>query len=318
MNDAFKPVQAEESNLNRQGGCQWERIPIWDTAAMNFSDHEFNLIRRLIYDKSGIHLKESKKTLVFNRLRKRLSACGLESYKKYVDLLTRDPKGHAELPHFVDALTTNETFFFRHPEHFKYIVDSVIPQAMERKGAGTADGRIRIWSAACSSGEEPYTVAMCLHRSADRYRGWIFDIAASDISRNALEKARTGAYSAYSVSKMPEEYRRRYFTFDRGAATYLLHDEIKRMVRFHSANLLHPFPQGKFDLVLCRNAMIYFDAESKERVLANLFESLVPGGTLIVGYAESMLNRSNRFKYCMPTVFRKESCVRPEMIRGNG
>jgi len=290
---------------------------MWDTAAMNFSDHEFRMIQRLLYDRSGIHLKESKKTLVSNRLRKRLSACGLGSYKKYVDMLTKDPKGSAELTHFVDALTTNETFFFRHPEHFEYLIRTAIPQAIQRRRAGTADRRIRIWSAACSSGEEPYTIAMCLHCHADRYREWTFEILASDISSNVLEKAQNGLYSSYAVSKMPDAYRRRYLTWDPRTERFLLHDEIRRMVRFHSANLLHPFPHGRFDLVFCRNAMIYFDAESKERVLANLYASLVPGGTLIVGYAESMLNRSGRFRYCMPTVFRKESEARPEPNRRN-
>jgi chemotaxis protein methyltransferase CheR len=288
-----------------------------ETMTMNVSDHEFRLIQRLLYDKAGIRLKETKKTLVHNRLQKRLSACGLESFRKYIDLLTQDPEGRSELAHFVDALTTNETFFFRHPEHFEYLESTVLPRAMERKRARAGERRIRIWSAACSSGEEPYTTAMCLHRHAERYRGWILEIVATDISRNVLKKAEAGLYSAYAVSRMPDEYRRRYFAAGPGPETFLLNEDIRRMVRFYRANLLDPFPFGRFDVVFCRNAMIYFDAVSKERALARLHESLVPGGTLIVGYAESMLSQSERFRYRMPTVYQKEGGGCPEPGRGD-
>ncbi|MDM7925742.1 MAG: protein-glutamate O-methyltransferase CheR, partial [bacterium] len=260
--------------------------------------------------------KESKKALVHNRLQKRLAACGLTSLRAYLDLLNRDPEGRSELAGFVDALTTNETFFFRHPEHFELLVDDLIPRIIERKTASGSGRRIRIWSAACSSGEEPYTAAMVLHQNAERFRGWAFEIIGTDINRSVLEKARSGLYTSYAVSKMPDAYRRRYFTADPAAGTFRLKDEIRQLVRFHAANLLQPFSFGKFDVIFCRNVMIYFDAASKETALHHLHGSLFPGGTLIVGYAESMLNHHDRFRYIMPTVYQREDSTHGEGIRG--
>jgi chemotaxis protein methyltransferase CheR len=268
------------------------------------NDAEFQLIRRLIYDKAGIHLRDCKKTLVSNRLRKRLETLGIESYKRYYDFLTKKPEGHHELAHFINALTTNETYFFRHPEHMEYLEHTILPQLMTEKHRRFGM-KIRIWCAACSSGEEPYSIAMLIQERPERYKGWHVEIVGSDINRNMLMKAEAGLYPEYAVSKMPKIYRQRYLNFDPAEKAFRLRDDVKSRVRFVHGNLLHPFGQGKFDVILCRNVMIYFDAESKNKVISNLFDDSAEGGYLIVGYAESMLTHPSRFKYVMPTVYRR-------------
>jgi chemotaxis protein methyltransferase CheR len=268
------------------------------------NDAEFQLIRGLIYDKAGIHLRDCKKTLVSNRLRKRLETLGLDSYKRYCDLLTKKPDGRQEIAQFINALTTNETYFFRHPEHLEYLENTILPQLMSEKHKRFGM-KIRIWCAACSSGEEPYSIAMLIQERPERYKGWSVEIAGSDINRNMLLKAEAGLYSEYAVSKMPKAYRQKYLNFDPTEKAFRLRDDVKSRVRFVHGNLLNPFGQGKFDVIFCRNVMIYFDAASKNKVIANLFEELAEGGYFIVGYAESMLNHPSRFKYVMPAVYRR-------------
>jgi chemotaxis protein methyltransferase CheR len=268
------------------------------------NDTEFQLIQRLIYDKAGIHLRDCKKTLVSNRLRKRLEILGLGSYKRYVEFLTQKPEGGREIAQFINALTTNETYFFRHAEHFEYLEKTILPQLMSGKSR-QFNSTIRIWCAACSSGEEPYTVAMLLLERPERYRGWSIEIVGSDINRNMLQKAETGLYSEYAVTKMPKIYRQRYLNFDPSSKAFRLRDDVKSRVRFVHHNLLIPFGQGRFDVIFCRNVMIYFDTASKNKVISNLSTDLIEDGTLIVGYAESMLNHPDRFRYVMPTIYRR-------------
>jgi chemotaxis protein methyltransferase CheR len=268
------------------------------------SDREFELIRRLIYDKAGIHLRDSKKNLVSNRLRKRLDHFGFDSYQKYYDLIAKMPEEKSEIAQFINALTTNETFFFRHPEHFEYLEKNIFPRIVEQDKPARSR-KIRIWCAACSSGEEPYSIALLIQANPFRYREWSIEILGTDINGNMIDMARQGVYSPYAVGRMRPDFRKRYFEFNPRENAYRLAETVRRRVRFDRSNLLTPPVHGKFDVIFCRNVMIYFDAESKKRALQHLYDSLAADGTLIVGYAESLLGDQTRFKYVMPTVYRK-------------
>lgn len=262
-------------------------------------DAEFKLIRRLIYEEAGIHIKDSKKTMVANRLRKRLESHGIDSYKAYYDYLTKSPDGKQELSEFINCLTTNETFFFRHSEQIDYLVETLMP----RLSASRA-GRIRIWSAACSSGEEPYSIVIRL--LDDKKSNLIdrVDIIGSDINQSMINSAKAGFYKYYAVQRMPESLCKRYFEKNEDGL-FLLSGMIRNHVHFYQANLLEPFSHGRFDVIFCRNVMIYFDKSSKNTVLENLYENLKPGGFLITGYAESLLNNKTHFKYIKPTIYQK-------------
>jgi chemotaxis protein methyltransferase CheR len=268
-------------------------------------DDEFHLIQRLIYKHSGIYIKDHKKTMVMNRLRKRLEFFGFSSYFGYYHFITRDPAGGGELAEFINCLTTNETFFFRHAEQFAFLADILLPELLRRKDP--AGDTIRIWCAACSSGEEPYSIAMLLNQNRRESGKRAIEIVGTDINQGMINLAEEGVYGIRSVDRMPEAYRRKYFDADAAGRTFRLSDSIKRMVKFHRHNLVEPFRHRPFDVIFCRNVLIYFDQESKIKVLGNLYRSLRGEGHLIIDYALSLLNNQPYFRYRMPTVYRKVS-----------
>lgn len=270
---------------------------------MMVSTTEFKLFQKLMYQETGVHLRDSKKTLVSNRLRKRLTAYGLQSYKKYYDLLTKSSSGRDEIPQFVDALTTHETYFFRNPEHFDYLLETILPEVMNNKRNRNSN-HIRIWCAACSTGEEPYSLAILLQEKKF-YEEWKFSIKGTDISRAVIQRAEQGIFKPYAVAKMKAQYKDKYFTGDPEAKYYHLNDTIKNKVSFHQLNLLESFPYGKVDIILCRNAMIYFNRESKQIVADNLYNTLTTGGYLIVGYADNFIQNQTNLQYIKPTVYKK-------------
>jgi chemotaxis protein methyltransferase CheR len=265
---------------------------------------EFELFRDLIYKKAGIHLKDSKKILVANRLRKRMDAHGLNCYTQYYKILIKAPDGQNEIQEFINALTTNETYFFRHPEQFEYLTDILMPKLLESRKPGPK-APVRIWSAACASGEEPYSIAIQIHESKPNSDLIPFEIIGSDINCDMIQKAKAAVYSAYATGKMKPVLRDRYFIKEPNAECYHLAQGIRKNVRFFQGNLLDSFPQGQFDVIFCRNVMIYFDQGTKDRVLSNLHRSLNPGGYLITGYAESLMNTEHPFQYLKPTIYQK-------------
>ena len=266
------------------------------------SKDEFKLFRDLIYRKAGIRLKDSREFLVANRLRKRMDAHGLSCYYQYYNLLTRAPDGRNEMQKFIDALTTNETYFFRHPEHFNRLTDVLIPDILKGKPAGSA---VRIWSAACASGEEAYSIAIQVRERRPATAPGDFEILGSDINLDMIGKANIAAYSAYATDKMSPVLRERYFIREMDREVYHLGQNIRKMVRFHQANLLDPFPYGQFDAIFCRNVLFYFDGGTRDRVISLLHRSLAPGGYLITGYAESLMNCGHPFRYLRPTLYQK-------------
>jgi chemotaxis protein methyltransferase CheR len=264
---------------------------------VSLSDAEFVQIRDLIYSKAGISMSTAKKSLVVGRLAKRLRAHNLASYSDYLRLL--DSGEHPdEMQMAVDLLTTNETYFFREPKHFTFLQERILPQH--------AAGRpFRVWSAASSSGQEPYSIAMILAQHLG-HQPW--EVLASDISLRVLEKARVGHYPMEQAKNIPPHYLSDYCLKGVGSheGTFLINRQLRERVTFQQINLNTSLPQtGEFDLVFLRNVMIYFDTETKRQVVRRLMERIKPGGHLFIGHSESLNGIVDYFQTVMPSVYRK-------------
>jgi len=267
------------------------------TAGSTLSEAEFGEFQRMIFDVAGIHMAASKRTMVAGRLAKRLKALQLASYAEYWQYLRRDP---VEKQTAVDLLTTNETYFFREPRHFDFLRNTILPGHSRQQP-------FRLWSAACSSGEEPYTAAMVLAQVLGK-AGW--DILASDISTQVLAQARTGRYPMARAEKIPQELLKNYCLRGVGAAegAFMVEPSIRSRVDFRQINLNIKLPEvGSFDVIFLRNVMIYFNTETKQQIVARLVARLKPGGYLIIGHSETLNGFQNGLKAVMPSVYRAGS-----------
>jgi len=259
------------------------------------SDPVFKQLRDFIYEKSGIFISDAKKYLVEKKLAVRLQERNLNGYEDYLSHLKFSRNGD-ELTKLFDAITTNETYFFREPQQLAVFVDTVVPQVLDQKKAKD----IRIWSAACSTGEEAYTLVMMLQEKRICSR---IEVFASDISNEALEAARKAVYGSYSMRNVPEPFLKKYFR--NNGWTHDLDPTLKSTVKFMNINLIDP---GKIrsvqdvDVIFCRNVLIYFDDKAKQKVVSMLYDSLRPGGFLFIGSSESLHSVTRAFK---PVVFNK-------------
>lgn len=261
------------------------------------SDEEFSRFRNLIYKIAGISLSAAKKPLVCGRLSKRLSERQVATYGDYFDLLSSGNEA-SELQLAVDLLTTNETYFFREPEHFDFLRQQLLP--LHKQGRP-----FRVWSAACSSGQEPYTIAMML---AEHLGDDPWDVLASDISARVLERARSGHYPLEQAEHIPKRYLNKYCLKGVGPqeGTFLIDRRLRDRVNILSVNLNTALPSlGEFNLVFLRNVMIYFNQETKRQVTRRILEHLKPGGHLIVGHSESLHGIADDLKPLMPSIYRK-------------
>jgi chemotaxis protein methyltransferase CheR len=261
------------------------------------SEQEFNQFSALIHRIAGISMSAAKKPLITSRLAKRVKLCQLASYGDYFSFIT-SARGKEELQEAVDALTTNETHFFREPKHFDFLRQRVIPARQAGKG-------LRIWSAACSSGEEPYSIAMMLDELLGK-EPW--EVVASDISARILDKARSGLFPIERVAEIPQPYLTRYCLkgVDKHDGSLLIAKFLRERVRFISHNLTQPAPRLElFDVIFLRNVMIYFDQETKRQVVARLVPLLRPGGHFLVGHSESLNGVSDELQLVVPAVYRK-------------
>lgn len=260
-------------------------------------DSEFHQFQAWLHRTAGISLSEAKKPLVAGRLFKRLRHYGLENYGDYLRLIMGSD-GAAELQVALDMLTTNETYFFREPKHFDFLREKVLPQA--RSGQP-----FRVWSAACSSGEEPYSLAMTL---ADGLGSTPWEIVASDISTQVLARACTGHYPMTRASTLPREQLVKYCLkgVGRQEGTFLVESQLRRRIQFLQVNLNEPLPQiGEFNLVFLRNVMIYLEMETKRQVVARMLPLLKPGGHLIVSHSESLNGVCESLQLIAPSIYRK-------------
>lgn len=264
------------------------------------SQHEFQLFQRLIYKLAGISLSDAKKVLLVSRLHKRLQHYGLDSYSAYYYLLS-DHRYPEEQQIMVDLLTTNETYFFREPQHFDFLQHAILPERQRNQP-------FRIWSAACSSGEEVYTLAMLLE---DKLGKEDWQVLGSDISTQVLKKAERAHYPLERNGGIPGDYLRRFCLKGvRGqAGTFLISPALRQRVSFCQINLTLPIQTdiGQFDVIFLRNVMIYFDLKTKQQVINNLMPRLREGGYFIIGHSETLNGIDSKLKLVRPTVYRKEA-----------
>ena len=263
---------------------------------------EFIPLREFIYEKTGIFFAENKMYLLESRLSNRLNELGFMSYDDYYFFLkygNEDSK--KELVHLLDVVTTNETSFFRNPpqlDAFKIILQK---NYMDNHNNNPIVSPIKIWSAACSTGEEPYTLAIMILEMIELTRKNLpFIIYATDISHRVLESAKKGVYGPYSVRNMDERITQKYF--EKKGDSYAIKENVKRFVKFEHMNLIDSDAYKRFrymDMIFCRNVLIYFDEKAKKKVIDHLYESLKPGGFLTIGHAESLHNISRAFKPIM-------------------
>jgi chemotaxis protein methyltransferase CheR len=266
-------------------------------AGYRLLDSEFTQFQGLLYRLAGISLSPAKKALVCGRLAKRIKHHRLDSYGEYFQLLTsgREPQ---ELQIAIDLLTTNETYFFREPKHFEFLRSRVIPA---RRPGST----FRVWSAACSSGEEPYSIAMLL---ADCLREAPWEIVASDISTRVLERARSAHYAMERAEHIPQEYLRTFCLkgVGRQEGTFMIDKRLRSKIDFRQVNLNEQLPRlGEFDVIFLRNVMIYFDLETKRKVVQRLMAALKPGGHLLIGHSESLNGVNDELPVVAPSIYRK-------------
>ncbi len=254
-------------------------------------DSTFKQLRDFIYEKSGIFIPDTKKYLIENRLAGRIHAANLKSFEDYLHLI-RHTKDREELKRLFDAVTINETFFFREPKQLDVFADHIVSKVLEQK---TGTKNIKIWCAACSTGEEPYTISMMLMEKRLDFKQ--VEIYASDISEEALGSAKKAVYNSYSVRNAPESYLTKYFS--NSGQVYTLSPSVRHTVKFKNINLIDEkkvrLLKG-MDVIFCRNVLIYFDEKAKQKVVSHLYDSLNPGGFLFIGTSESLHNVTRAFR----------------------
>jgi chemotaxis protein methyltransferase CheR len=261
------------------------------------SDETFRLTREFIYLQTGIMFQDTKKYLLEGRLSKRLQVLNLPSFEAYLQLVKFGTRRADEMKFLYDAVTINETFFFRNEPQFEAFERTLVPQIVAAKRS-TGKTMLRVWSAASSSGEEAHTLGMIyLERLKPAYPGLEIEIVGTDINTTVLETARQGMYREYSIRNTPKYFLQKYFKTE--DSRYYIDESVKRLVKFQHLNL-YDRPKmrlmPKFDIIFCANVLIYFDAKSKIQVVSDLYDALNPGGFLFIGYAESLHGISTAFK----------------------
>jgi chemotaxis protein methyltransferase CheR len=264
---------------------------------------EFQRFRTLIYDESGISLGEQKKSLLASRLSKRLRDLELATFSEYYERVTED-QTHEEFTRVLDLISTNKTDFFREPKHFDFLCERIIPELIRIKN-------IRIWSSACSTGEEPYTIAMTLFDYVQNPSQWDFKILASDLSTRVLAKAASGMYDEDRFRDVPPDVMKRHFLRGRGdqSGVFKVKPHLAGAITFRRLNLMDEyFPiKNPLDLIFCRNVMIYFDRPTQEKLVNKFHHYLKPGGYLFIGHSESLQWVHHPFKAIAPTIYQKET-----------
>ncbi|MDI6797696.1 MAG: protein-glutamate O-methyltransferase [Desulfatibacillaceae bacterium] len=268
------------------------------------NDTDYRRLAALVYAKSGIFLHDGKRNLVRSRLVKRLRALGVEDYESYYNYLKAKDDG-TELVKMLDAITTNQTAFFREQHHFDFMEKTLFPK-MESSSEDKI--RIRIWSAGCSTGEEPYSIAISILEFFLKDERLDAKILATDISAKVLEQARQGVYSADRLREMPVTTQRRYFQkgFGKQEGFFKIKERVRQMVVFRNHSLMNRINFGRgLDAIFCRNVMIYFDKRTQNNLVRIFYEYLKPGGYLFVGHSESLAGVDHAFEYVKPSIYLK-------------
>jgi len=276
---------------------------------LKFSDRDYHIITEFVYKTAGINLLEGKKELVRTRLGKRMRQLQMTDFSAYVKHVMNDDTGE-EIIFLLDALATNLTSFFREDQHFTFMATNMLP-AMEAKCRAKGNRRLRIWSAACSSGEEPYTIGMViLEKSPFFGQGGDCKILATDISTKVLGMAQKGLYGPERMKTVPPMLVTKYFqktTGEKGSTMYQVTPQLRNLIAFRRLNLMDPLPfKNPLDLIFCRNVMIYFDKPTIGGLINKYYKILAPGGYLFIGHSESLSGLSHNFKYVKPCIYQKE------------
>jgi len=280
-----------------------ELMPAQREREFIFTGADFDQVRQTLYEHAGISLGEGKSDLVYGRLARRLRPLGFTSFATYLNYIAT-PAGNAEMVHFINALTTNLTAFFREPHHFEFLARSALPEAMERH---MADRRVRIWSAGCSTGEEPYSIAMVVAETPLRESRWDFKLLATDLDSNVVASARRGCYTPQRIAGLSAARSRKWFhAAAAGGMDVQVNNALQDRITFKQLNLMHEWPmRGLFDIIFCRNVVIYFDKPTQKVLFDRYADRLVDGGYLFLGHSETMHNLSSRFELVGKTIYRK-------------
>jgi chemotaxis protein methyltransferase CheR len=266
---------------------------------LDFGEEDFSALRALVKEHTGIHLSEQKRELVYGRLSRRLRALGLESFRTYRELLEKNEGD--ELVQFCNAITTNLTSFFREAHHFQYLREHLLgPRAADPRGLR----RLRFWSAGCSTGEEPYSLAMTIHEALPDVRRWDVKILATDLDTDVLAKGARGLYDEDRVRNLSPERIERFFRRQSGG--YAVRDELKGLISFRELNLMHALPmKGPLDAIFCRNVVIYFDKDTQRHLFARIAQLQGAGDILFLGHSETLFRVSDDYTLVGKTVYRR-------------
>lgn len=267
---------------------------------------EFDKLSRFIYKESGIKMPPVKRVMLQSRLQRRLRELSMTNFKDYIDYVFSKEGLNSEIIHMLDVVSTNKTDFFREPVHFDFLSQTALPEIMKQR---SGPKMIKVWSAGCSSGEEPYTIAIVMADFAEKNPGFDFNIIGTDISTQILQKAVDATYKEDRVAIIPLETKRKYFlkSKDRINPTVKVAASLRKKVRFGRLNFMDNYydvPET-FDIIFCRNVLIYFDRETQEKVIQKLCDKLRPDGYFFLGHSESIMNMQVPLKQVKPTVFRR-------------
>ena len=270
-----------------------------------FSNHDFEKVRNYVKAQTGINLSDAKKQLVYGRLARRLRELSMTSFADYLHYVRNNDS--EELVNFINAITTNLTSFFREKHHFEYLKSDAIPRLLK---ANEHSRRLRIWSAGCSTGEEPYSIAITLREAIPAIDSWDVKILATDLDTNVLAHGKNGVYDEERIAALSAQVKKRWFRRGRGEheGTVRVDPSLKSLITFKPLNLMKPWPmKGPFDLMFCRNVVIYFDKPTQRILFDRYADILRPDGNIFLGHSESMFKVSDRFKLIGNTIYQRTS-----------
>jgi chemotaxis protein methyltransferase CheR len=271
-------------------------LPVVMPTVADVTPKQLESYAKLIYEKIGVTISPQKTTLLSNRLRRRLRATGLATYDEYYKLLKNAAASDPEWEAFLQEVTTHETYLFRDQIHWDWLRDKFVPEIVAEQKAGKRQAKLRVWSAACSTGDEATTIACCLADRLPAMPAWQVEILGTDVGAGAVAQAQQAAFSERAMRLVPKTYRQRFFDKGTDGACASLKAPYRKMLQFKTHNLLEPLAEQPFDLVVLKNVLIYFDAASKKRVLAQIKRVLRPGGYLITGAAEGVSDLVGEFE----------------------
>lgn len=280
-----------------------EALALSGDREFRFTNSDFEKIRTFVKSQTGINLSDAKKNLVYGRLARRLREIHMSSFSEYLDYVKNDNED--ELVNFINAITTNLTSFFREKHHFEFLKKEAIPRLLK---ANQHTRRLRAWSAGCSTGEEPYSLAMTLKESISDIASWDAKILATDLDTNVLAHGKNGVYDVSRIEGLPDSTKRKWFRKGRGdnSGTVRVAPELANLIAFKQLNLMKAWPmKGPFDFIFCRNVVIYFDKDTQRQLFDRYAEILRPDGYIFLGHSESMFKVSDRFKLLGNTIYQR-------------